>query len=166
MALNGGLTEVAVTCYHTTNLILLQLKGRKNEKGWDNKLADMDMFVKGTMEPLINMIQGLPQYAVVRKEFMEKLLAAQESLCSGSKDELDTAGKNDDKIETTIFSGCDGVQSLIVAGESGGKIETCNTPKLVACDPNSKLANNPNEDGSLASSGEWPPTNIDCYILP
>ena len=151
VALSGGLTEVAVTCYHTTNLILLQLRGRKNEKGWDSKLADMAMFVKGTMEPLINMIQGLPQYDVVRKEFMEKLLAAQESLSTGNEEELDTAGKLDSKIETPIFSGCGGDQSLIVAGESGGKFETCNISELVALDINSKLASCPHYDENLAS---------------
>ena len=142
VVLNGGLTEVAVTCYHTTNLILLQVKGRKNEKGWDNKLADLKMFVKGTMEPLVHMIQALPQYGMIRKEFLERLLATQEALCSGNKDALVNNGCNDERKETFIFpkiDACDEKSSSLVDQNSRSNLNVDLSSKvsLISSETNS-----------------------------
>ena len=72
-SVGGIVIPITIIFYHTTNNVLVQLKGKKSETNWNKKLESIEHFVYKVMKPILFGIEGTKEFNEV-KEGMRKFL--------------------------------------------------------------------------------------------
>lgn len=57
-SVGGIVIPITIIFYHTTNNVLVQLKGKKSETNWNKKLESIEHFVYKIMKPILFGIEG------------------------------------------------------------------------------------------------------------
>ena len=74
LLINGTLTAaITMSCYHTTNNVLVQLKGKRTENNWDKKIEAVKYFVRVTMKSVILLVENNENYETIKKSIREPL---------------------------------------------------------------------------------------------
>ena len=64
---------ITMTCFHTTNKIHVQVKGKKREAHWSDKLLAVEQFVYGNVVAMINKVESMPTYNDIRTSIVNDL---------------------------------------------------------------------------------------------
>ena len=64
---------ITMTCFHTTNNIHIQLKGKKKEARWSDKLVAVENFVYVNVVDMIVKVENMPTYNDIRKSIVNDL---------------------------------------------------------------------------------------------
>ena len=90
--------SITISCYHTTNNILVQLKGKKIfEDEWAKKLEAVHYFAHVTMKSLIMGVEQTENYMAIKEKIRESLREMQESGIRG-----ETSRNCEDELMPTI----------------------------------------------------------------
>ena len=73
---NGKVIPISLTCYHTNNSMLIQLK--KSEHPLNERIDILESFMKNTVEKIMLEIESTSQHADVREQLCTQLLEAQQ----------------------------------------------------------------------------------------
>ena len=72
--------SITISCYHTTNNILVQLKGKKiSEDVWEKKLEAVHQFAHVTMKSVIMWVEQTDNYMAIKEKIREALREMQEN---------------------------------------------------------------------------------------
>ena len=67
------LVPITMTCFHTTSNIHVQLKGKKKEARWSDKLIAVEQFVYGNVVDMISKVESMPTYNDIRTSIINDL---------------------------------------------------------------------------------------------
>ena len=95
---DGTLTNFSITCFHTTNRILIQLTGKNTV----SRVNGLKTFVYGTMEPIINTVEATKLFEEVRESMREELSQLICNKISGGEDAQIIAEPESKDIENLI----------------------------------------------------------------
>ena len=71
---DGLEVSVTMTCYHTTNNILVQMNGLCSDDRWNDKLKVVDCFVNKTIVDMIMKVEKMKDYPLLRESIRQELV--------------------------------------------------------------------------------------------
>ena len=80
---------ITISCYHTANNVLVQLKGKKNEIGWDEKLTAVNQFVQTTLKAIIIWVEKAEEYKIIKENIREGLISLQQAEKGNTNNQID-----------------------------------------------------------------------------